>query len=95
MQTGQVPLLKDVFVSVPDPRSARQTRHNLSELLAVAVCAVLCGADDFVDIALWGRSKLAWLRRFLTLEAGIPSHDTFARVFGLLDAEAFEVSAPE
>lgn len=92
MQTGQIPLLKDVFVSVPDPRSARQTRHNLSELLAVAVCAVLCGADDFVDIALWGRAKLAWLRRFLTLEAGIPSHDTFARVFGLLDAQAFEAA---
>jgi predicted transposase YbfD/YdcC len=87
-----VPLLNDVFVAVPDPRNARQTRHNLSELLTVAVCAVLCGADDFADIALWGRAKREWLRGFLKLEAGIPSHDTFGRVFGLLDAQAFEAA---
>jgi len=84
--------LSEVFVTVPDPRGARQTRHDLSELLTVAVCAVLCGADDFVDIALWGQSKLEWLRRFLKLASGIPSHDTFCRVFALLDPEAFEAA---
>lgn len=92
MQTGQVPLLNEIFVSVPDPRSARQTRYSLSELLTVAVCAVLCGADDFVDIALWGRSKLDWLRGFVKLEQGVPSHDTFARVFGMIDPQAFEAA---
>ena len=72
--------------------SALETRHSLAELLTVAVCAVLCVADDFVDIALWGRAKLGWLRGFLRVEADIPSHDTFGRVFGMFDAQAFQAA---
>lgn len=82
----------EVFVAIGDPRSARQVRHNLAELLTVAVCAVLCGADDFTDIEAWGKEKLAWLRGFMVLGRGIPSHDTFERVFEALDPRQFEAA---
>jgi predicted transposase YbfD/YdcC len=84
--------MSEVFVSLPDPRSKRHAKHDLSELLTVAVCAVLCGADDFVDVALWGKSNLKWLRKFLKLKAGVPSHDTFCRVVATIDPEAFEAA---
>lgn len=92
MKAGAVTPLQQVFVSIPDPRSARQVRHDLAELLTVAVCAVLCGADDFVSIEAWGKEKLDWLRGFMRLERGIPSHDTFERVFAMLDPEHFEAA---
>ncbi len=76
--------LTQVFVSISDPRSARHKRHDLAELLTVAVCAVLSGVDDFVDIELWGEAKIDWLRGFMKLEHGIPSHDTIGRVFGMI-----------
>lgn len=82
--------LTQVFVSISDPRSARHTRHDLAELLTVAVCAVLSGVDDFVDIGLWGEAKIDWLRGFMKLEHGIPSHDTIGRVFGLIAPDEFE-----
>ena len=84
--------LTQVFVSIPDPRSARHKRHDLAELLTVAVCAVLSGVDDFVDVELWAKAKLDWLRGFMKLEHGIPSHDTFCRVFGMLAQEEFEAA---
>ena len=84
--------LTQVFVSIPDPRSARQVRHDLSELLTVAVCAVLCSADEFTDIEAWATERIDWLRGFLVLEHGIPSHDTFGRVFAALDPKAFEAA---
>ena len=59
--------LTQVFVSISDPRSARHKRHDLAELLTVAVCAVLSGVDDFVDIELWGDAKIDWLRGFMKL----------------------------
>jgi len=84
--------LTQVFVSISDPRSARHKRHDLAELLTVAVCAVLSGIDDFVDIELWAEAKIDWLRGFMKLEHGIPSHDTIGRVFGLIapDEKTFE-----
>lgn len=84
--------LTQVFVSISDPRSARHRRHDLSELLTVAVCAVLSGVDDFVDIELWGEAKIEWLRGFMKLEHGIPSHDTVGRVFGMIAPEEFEAA---
>lgn len=57
------------------------TRHDVREILVIAVCAMLSDADSFEDIALWGRLKADWLRRFLVLQNGIPSQDTFLRVF--------------
>jgi predicted transposase YbfD/YdcC len=75
---------------LPDPRSGPALRHQLLDVVTVAVLAVLCGADSWVDVALVGRSKEAWLRTFLPLPHGIPSHDTFGRVFAALDPTAVE-----
>jgi len=77
------------LAQVPDPRIDRTKRHALLTILAIAVCAVLAGADDWVAIAEFGRIKRAWFKRWLPLPNGIPSHDTFRRVFLLLDSDAF------
>ena len=73
-------------------KSRGRSTHDLVEMLVVAVCAMLCGADNFVEIELWAEARLEWLRRFMKLEHGIASHDTLGRVFGLLDAQAVERS---
>jgi predicted transposase YbfD/YdcC len=78
------------FAGLEDPRSGNAQRHELDELVMIALVAVLCGAESCVDMALFGRAKEALLRRFLRLPGGIPSHDTFSRVFRLLDPAAFE-----
>lgn len=84
--------LADVFVSITDPRQPGKVEHDLVELLVVAVSAVLVGADTFVEIELWAKEKLDWLRQYLRLENGIPSHDTFGRLFGLIDPAEFEAA---
>ena len=71
--------LVDVWVGVRDPRQSTKVEHDLIELLVVAVSAVLSGADTFVEIEAWAKEKLEWLREYLKLEQGIPSHDTFGR----------------
>lgn len=78
------------FATLPDPRCAGRTRHRLLNLLLIAVCAVVTGAETWVDIADYGRLKHAWLATFLDLPHGIPSHDTFRRVFSLVDPQALE-----
>ena len=79
------------LAALDDPRRlSNGTLHDFQEILVIAICAMLSDADNFEDIALWGRLKEAWLRRFLTLKNGLPSHDTFERVFRLLDPERFE-----
>jgi predicted transposase YbfD/YdcC len=80
---------KKVFRGLADPR-ASNAQHELFEVLVIALAAVLCGAKGPTDMALFGRSKERVLRQFLRLEHGIPSHDTFSRVFRLLDPHAFE-----
>jgi predicted transposase YbfD/YdcC len=90
MDANKLVAMVEVFEGLEDWRSAQQTRHVLSEVLTVAVCAVLSGADDFEDIVQWGRAKLDWLRGFLTLDYGVASPDTFERVFAVLDPKAFE-----
>lgn len=77
------------FSEMPDPRVNRRRRHELSDILTIALCAVLCGADDFVEIELFGRSKREWFTERLSLPNGIPSHDTFTRVFAQLNPEVF------
>ena len=80
----------ECFGRIEDPRMDRQKKHKLVDIIAIAVCATIAGADGWADIALFGRSKEAWLRTFLDLENGIPSHDTFGRVFSLLAPDAFQ-----
>ena len=80
------------FGDLPDPRIDRCKRHQLLDVVTIALCAVLCGADTWVAVAEFGRSKEAWLRTFLALPNGIPSHDTFGRVFAALDPTAFETA---
>jgi predicted transposase YbfD/YdcC len=82
--------LGQYLVGVEDPRCSGKVEHRLVEVLVIAVCAVLACAESWDDIALYGRSKLAWLRTFLDLPNGTPSHDTFRRVFMLIDPDAFE-----
>jgi predicted transposase YbfD/YdcC len=83
---------REHFADLPDPRVDRCKRHGLLEVVTVALCAVICGADTWVDVAQFGRSKEAWLRTFLALPNGIPSRDTFGRVFAALDPAAFEAA---
>jgi predicted transposase YbfD/YdcC len=90
METEKLASMVEVFEGLEDWRNAQQTRHVLSELLTVAVCAVLSGADDFEEVSQWGRERLDWLRGFLTLDYGVASPDTFERVFALLDPKGFE-----
>jgi predicted transposase YbfD/YdcC len=82
--------LAESFAGLPDPRVTGRSKHDLVEMLVVAVCALLCGVDDFVGIEVWANERIDWLRRFLKLGSGIPSHDTFGRLFGLLDRGAVE-----
>jgi predicted transposase YbfD/YdcC len=77
------------FGALPDPRYRRARKHELLDILFIALCAVICGAESFAEIAQWGRSKQEWLQSFLLLPSGIPSHDTFGRVFARLDRQAF------
>jgi predicted transposase YbfD/YdcC len=81
----------DCFCEVDDPRAAN-ARHDLLELMFVALAAVLCGAQDCTEMALFARSKLTLLRQVVKLEHGAPSHDTFSRVFRLLKPEPFEAA---
>src|ERR671921_925167 len=82
--------LVEHFSALEDPRCAGKVEHRLIDILVIAVCAVIACAESWNDIALYGRSKLTWLRTFLELPNGIPSHDTFRRVFMLIDPAAFE-----
>ena len=92
METENRLRLADVFVSITDPRQSSKVEHDLVELLVIAVNAVLVGADTFVEIELWARERIDWLRRHLRLENGIPSHDTFGRLFGVIDPDEFEAA---
>jgi predicted transposase YbfD/YdcC len=82
--------LTAAFAGLDDPRRDHNKLHPLTDLLAVALCATLCGAQSWPQVVTFAQAKQAWLRRFLSLPNGIPSHDTFNRVFGLLDPRKFQ-----
>ena len=82
--------LMEAFEPLEDSRRKKSCRYPLQELLLTALCAISAAADDWVEVAAWGKEKLDWLQRFLPFANGIASHDTFSRVFALLDAEGFE-----
>ena len=77
------------FAELDDPRVERTRLHRLLDIVAIALCAVIAGAESWDDIALFGQTKADWLGQFLALPNGIPSHDTFNRVFAALDPEQF------
>jgi predicted transposase YbfD/YdcC len=78
------------FAELTDPRVERTKRHLLLDILVIALCAVICGAEGWVDLEAYGKAKEEWLRQFLLLPHGIPSHDTFARVLARLDPEELQ-----
>lgn len=96
--TATVPVptsLLEQLATVPDPRIERTKLHLLVDILAITILAALSGADSFTEIAQFGRIRLAWLRTFLALPNGIPSHDTFTRVFARLDRHALAARLSE
>ncbi|MCB1717992.1 MAG: ISAs1 family transposase, partial [Candidatus Competibacteraceae bacterium] len=78
------------FDTLSDPRISRKTEHKLLDIIVIAISAVICHADDWVSIAEFGRAKETWFRQFLELPNGIPSHDTFNRVFARLSPQGFQ-----
>ncbi|MCC3434412.1 MAG: ISAs1 family transposase, partial [Oscillatoriales cyanobacterium] len=82
--------IADHFSDLEDPRVERTRHHQLIDIITLSICAVICGADTWVDIESYGRAKYEWLKKFLELPNGIPSHDTIARVFSRLNPEQFQ-----
>ena len=84
--------LHEHFQGLEDKRRGAGKRHKLIDILTIAICGIICGADDWSGIEAYGQAKEEWLKGFLELPHGIPSHDTFGRVFSWLDPKAFEAS---
>lgn len=87
-KTKRTSLLEHIAI-ITDPRIERSKLHSIQDVIVIAVCGMICGADDWVSIEEFGQAKEPWLRTFLELPHGIPSHDTFGRIFAALDPEAF------
>ena len=83
MGKGKGKSIVEHFSIITDPRIERRKEHKLIDIITIAICAVISGADSWVDVELYGKTKEAWFKEFLKLPNGIPSHDTFGRVFAL------------
>jgi predicted transposase YbfD/YdcC len=92
METDPSGSIAKYFANLDDPRIDRTKRHSLLDILVIAICAVICGADNWEEVQLFGEAKQAWFKTFLELPNGIPSHDTFWRVFARLDPQQFQES---
>jgi len=90
MDESELTSLLDAFGDLPDPRSERNQDHPLMSILLIALCAVISGADNWVHIEEYGKSKQSWLETMFELPHGIPSHDTFGRVFRFMNPQAFQ-----
>lgn len=90
MEQDSLERVRQHFEQLQDPRVERGRRHELLEIVVIAICGVICGADTWVDIAEFGLAKQEWFQQFLQLPNGIPSHDTFGRVFARLDPEQLQ-----
>lgn len=82
--------VRSYFRKLKDPRRRHRRLHHLQDILVIALCAVICGANDWQDVETFGKKRYDWLRRLLALPHGIPSHDTFERVFDRIDPQAFQ-----
>lgn len=83
------------FITITDPRLEHNKAHKLIDIIMISICAVVCGAESFVDISDFGTAKEGWFKSFLELPNGIPSHDTIGRVFSLLNPKQFQSSFSE
>ena len=92
MESGAPQTLLQQFATLTDPRIERRKLHKFIDILAIAICATICGAETWEDLELFGIAKYQWFKSFVDLEHGIPSHDTFRRVFARLDPEEFQHS---
>jgi predicted transposase YbfD/YdcC len=92
MEERELRDLESLFAQVEDPRVDRTKKHRLQDSIILAICGVICGADGWVEIEEFGRAKEAWFTELLALPNGIPSHDTFGRVFAHLDPKQFEAN---
>lgn len=92
MEQRDVRDLETIFAQVEDPRVERTKRHRLRDIIILAICGVICGAEGWVEIEEFGKAKEAWFTELLKLPNGIPSHDTFGRVFAQIDPKQFEAS---
>ena len=92
MEEGEQLTLEAIFAQVKDPRIERTKQHRLRDVIIIAICGVICGADGWVGIEEFGKAKEVWLTDLLKLPNGIPSHDTFGRVFAHIDPKQFEAS---
>jgi len=90
MEKGSVRSLAKHFEGLQDPRTGNARQHIFLEIVIIAICAVICGADGWSDVELFGRNKKEWLKTFLELPKGIPSHDTFGRVFAKIKPDEFQ-----
>src|SRR4051812_10553976 len=90
MGTNQPVAMLAYFDDLNDPRVSRTRKHSLEDILVISICAVICGADGWTDVEAFGNAKYDWFKTFLELPNGIPSHDTFGRVFARLDPEQFK-----
>src|ERR1700676_1889135 len=89
MPESLVPTLLAPFAILEDPRLDRTKRYNLLDIIFISLCAVVSGANDCVAMEKFGKSKRAWLEKYLSLPDGTPCHDTFTRVFAAVAGEAF------
>jgi predicted transposase YbfD/YdcC len=92
MEENDLRDLERIFAQVEDPRMERTKRHRLRDILILAICGVICGAEGWVEIEEFGKAKEEFFQELLDLPNGIPSHDTFGRVFSLIDPKQFEAS---
>lgn len=82
--------LAEAFADLPDPRVVGRSKHDVVDMLVITVCALVCGVDDFVGVQLWAEERIDWLRQYVKLINGVPSHDPLGRLFGWLDRHAVE-----
>ena len=90
MEETVLPVIVQHFGDLTDPRIDRTKLHDLMNILVIALCAVIAGADNWEDVEEFGKARLKWFEGYLDLCNGIPSHDTFTRVFARLDPEQFQ-----